>query len=259
MCALDESHAAEPESFGSHTLASSSHMGFPTSAVVSALATFVASTLVAWPAVKPWIERLVDRRLDFEFARKLATHKQELDVLTENARYDFQKKLANVSLHTTRRHSAYSDAYREARIAHGLIVSLRGTRTVPTFEDYNTNDVTAYLARLEAPKGFTDEICTQWGPDRTGAVERHQPYVRKLEEQSAENAFINARNTVFTNELYFSDAVVERCNAFVEAGATALAEGKVGSTATEWPRVNAAFTSALDDLHEAMRSELAEN
>lgn len=234
-------------------------MAFPTSAVVSTLLTFVASTAVAWPVVKPWIERLVDRRLDFEFARKLATHKQELDVLTENARYAFQKKLANVSLHTTRRHAAYSDAYREARIAHGLIVSLRGTKTVPTFEDYNTNDVTAYLARLDAPKGFTDEICGQWDLDRAGAVSRLKPYVRMLEEQTAENAFITARNTVFTNELSFSDAVVERCNAFVDAGVAALADVKVGSTASEWPRVKAAFTKALEDLHEAMRSELADN
>jgi hypothetical protein len=222
-----------------------------------AAGTVAVSAAVAWPFVKPWIEKLVDRRLDYAFASRLESHKHELGLVAEAAKYDFQKKLANVSLLVTRRHRAYTRAYRAIRAAHGLIVNQRGIRKSPTFEEYNTADVEAYLRGRKAPEGFIDEITDLWDSDRTAATARLVPYARMLELQAAENAFIRAKNELYLNELYFSDPVVEACSRFVDVGSEALAELEYPSpTSAEWRRLRDELTASLEQIHTAMRAEL---
>ena len=232
-------------------------MPFPTETVASAVVTSTAVIAVAWPVIKPWVKRLVDARLDFEFAKKLESHKQALNVVTESAKYEFQKKLTNVSVHTAKRHEAYTESYRAARVAHGLILNQRGWQSRPTFEDYNAEDVVAYLRSLDAPSGFIEDIQVEWQDDRQSAIKSLKPYIRMLEMQAAENAFIASKNTIFTHELYFSEPVIAKASAFIDAGAAALADLKVDARASEWPKVREALTKALGGLHEAMRLELS--
>jgi hypothetical protein len=202
--------------------------------------------------------KLVDKRLDFEFAARLETHRNDLGLITESARYDYQKKLANVSLHTTHRHDAYAKAYRAIRMAHGLIVNQRGLRKAPTFEEYNRADVEAYLQLREAPKGFIEEIIGLWSTDRGLAKAKLVPYARMLELQGAERAFGKAKNLLYLNELYFSDSVVEACSEFVDIGSAALAELEYPSeTSREWHELRGRLNKALERVHTVMRSDLA--
>ncbi|MGQ0563236.1 MAG: hypothetical protein ACT443_15355 [Gemmatimonadota bacterium] len=182
-------------------------MDFPIIPVGSAAATAAILLTIAWPIVRPWVEKLVDRRFDYEFASRLETHKRDLELTTEAAKYDFQKKLTNVSLHTARRHDAYAKAFRAARLAHGLMVNQRGLRKSPTFEEYNEADVEAYLRLREAPQGFIDEIKHLWSRDRKSAKEKLVPYAKMLEFQGAERGFDKAKNQLYLNELYLSAAL----------------------------------------------------
>ena len=226
--------------------------------IISATSAAGVLAAVFWPILRPWIERTIDKRIDFEFAAKLENHKQDLEVLTESAKYDFQKKLTNVGLHTSRRPEAYNEAYRAARVAHGLLLNQRGLRQVPTFEEYNADDVMAYLEGRKAPKGFIEEMRRNWETDRPAAVRTLGPYARMLDLQAAENAFTEAKNSAYINELYFSDPVVERCSSFIDAGVAILAELKYPSRdAEKWEKQVQAFDDALESLHDAMREELA--
>ena len=230
----------------------------PWTAIGAAAATATTILAIAWPILGPWIEKLVDRRLDYVSASRLETHKQKLDVLTEQARYDFQKKLANVGLHVARRHRSYAEAYRACRVAHGLIANQRGLRKYPTFEEYNRDDVVAYLTARDAPKGFIQEILAMWETDRQTAKSRLGPYARMLELQGAENAFIKAKNELYLNELYFSETVIKACNEFVDAGSAALAELEYpSSTPAPWNDVRSGLDVALEAMHTAMRAELS--
>lgn len=225
--------------------------------IVTTVSTIGVITAAAWPIIKPWLERTVDKRIDYEFSTKLENHKQGLEVLTESAKYDFQKKLANVSLHTRRQHEAYTEAYRAARIAHGLLLNQRGLRQVPTFEEYNADDAEAYLQGRDAPKGFIQEIRNLWDHNREAAVRKLGPYARMLDLQTAENALIEAKNQTFVNELYFSDEVVKHANEFIEAANAVLIELKYPSDYAKWQQLTKSFNNSLEQLHDAMRKELA--
>lgn len=228
------------------------------STIVVAAATVGVIATAAWPVIRPWLERLVNKRLDLQFAKRLEDHKHDLEVLTESARYGFQKRLANVTLQISRRHDAYVEVYRASRIAHGLLINQRGLRQVPTFEEYNADDAEAYLQVRGAPKGFIDEVRRMWASERDAAIKRMEPYARMLDLQGAENAFTDAKNKTFANELYFSVAVVECCNQFIDAGSAVLLDLKYPTRDhAKWDGLSQAFTEKLEALHDAMHAELA--
>lgn len=224
------------------------------------IGTIVVGTIttggVAWLlALKPLLESFITKRINFGFDARLEIHKHELSLLSEHAKHDLAKRLTNANLYTTRRHSAYIEVYKEFRIAHGTIVSLRGFRTVSTFEDYNSVDLRAFFDSLEAPSGYTEELLKHFERDRAGAIESMKPYIRMLEQQMAERMLSTAKNTVYLNELFFSDEAVATINRFIEAGELTLID--LQHPGGEWPILHQSFTQALEAVHTLLRAELA--
>jgi len=224
--------------------------------VLTTVTTAGVGAAVLWPLLKPTLSRYVARRVDFGFDARLDVHRQKLDVITETAKFELQKRLTGANLYTQRRHDAYPLVYQKMRVAHGLILNQRGSSTAPTFEEYDENDIRAYLSEYGAPSGFIADVLARWRDDKPEAVKMVEPYVRMLKRQDAERRFMDAKNELYLSELYFSDEVVDACNKFIDAGAEALAELEF-PTPRAWPKIKKQLNEALEGVHTVMRKELA--
>lgn len=205
-----------------------------------------------------YVERRVPRAVDHRFDEKLAHHRHELELITEQARYEYQRRLTSDNLYTSKRHDVAASVYAALRIAHGYVAGLWGIREEFTFEEFNEEDIRGYLTSRQVLRGKQDEILINWGTDRNAALTLLRPYVRMLDVQDADNKFREAKNLVYLNELYLSEAVIPAIDSLVEIMATWLANKRYPSGAARgWRPDREALNAALNRVHEQFRSELA--
>lgn len=57
------------------------------------------------------IKYLIQKKIDSYFNKKLETYKQELAVITENAKYDISKKLFDFEAYASKKHAVYPELY----------------------------------------------------------------------------------------------------------------------------------------------------
>lgn len=60
------------------------------------------------------IRYLIQKKIDSYFNKKLETHKQELAIITEHAKYDISKKLYDFEAYASKKHEIYPELYRRA-------------------------------------------------------------------------------------------------------------------------------------------------
>lgn len=60
------------------------------------------------------IKYLIQKKIDSYFTKKIETYKQELAIITENAKYDMSKKLFDFEAYASKKHEVYPELYRAA-------------------------------------------------------------------------------------------------------------------------------------------------
>ena len=208
-------------------------------------------------AARIYADRRISRGVDHRFDERLETHKQALQVETERARFDFQKQMADVTLYATKRHGAAGDIYAAVREAHGRVAGLFGLARTLTFEEFNEQDIAAYMTSREVPKGQQVEILTFWLGDRALALKLLRPYLRMLDVQDAERLFDQARNITYQNELYLSDLVIAALSQLFNQMADWLSHAVVPVEPGEkWGPDRAKLDERLELIHDLLRAEL---
>lgn len=213
--------------------------------------------VVALGGARIALTRQIQRGVDHRFDERLETHKQKLMLLTERAKTDYQRELADFTLYAQRRHSAAETVYAAVRVAHGHISNLFGLSRSLTFEEFNTEDITTYMTGHDIPRGKQDEILRLWTADREAAKRILLPYLRVMTVQEAERKFIEAKNKTFLNELYLSDDVIGALTRLFSIMTDwvwhADHERQLGD---RWRPDHEALNAALDAVHTLLRAHL---
>jgi len=204
---------------------------------------------------KLYLERRVNAGVDARFAERLEAHKQGLNLLTEQAKFDLQRRLADFSLFATRKHDAAAKVWEASRVAHGYVTSLFGVSHDYTFEEFNLEDMRAHLEAKGVPKGKQKEVLAQWPKNRSEAVKELRPYLRMLRVQEADRKFQEAKNVTYVNELYFPDEVISAFNGIIAEMAEWLshAEFSAGAGEERWRPDRKRLDASLDQLHLVLR------
>lgn len=66
------------------------------------------------------IRYLIQKKIDSYFNKKIELYKQELNVITENTKYDLSKKLFDFEAYATQKHTIYPQIYK--KIQHALLM-----------------------------------------------------------------------------------------------------------------------------------------
>lgn len=153
--------------------------------------------------IPQWVSKVIDN----EFNKKLETHKYELNKLTEEAKFDYQRMLSGFNLYAPKRHDAYARLHSSAMKAKNYIFGLRGARTEPAFTDYDENDIQEYLKEvLILPNGKVNEVVNLWKRgDQVMAKKEIRRYLKIKAYRDATNCFIDAYQCFFDSSLYLSD------------------------------------------------------
>lgn len=204
-------------------------------------------------AGKIYVARQINGGVDARFAKKLEDHKQALGILTEQAKFDLQRRLADFNLFATRKHEAAAKVWEAARIAHGYVTGLYGMQSEHTFEEFNRDDMTAHLSELGVPKGKQHDVLHDWPANRDSKVTALRPYLRMLRLQEAERKLREAQNVAYLNELYFPDEVIHALSAFYKELDTWLINRKYPVHDGSWTPDFKRSATDLEKLHTVLR------
>ena len=150
-----------------------------------------------------------------QFAKKLESHRAELEMAADRARFDLQHRLAGGGLYLQSQHEAATAIYQAVRIAHGAVGSLFGAQHGYNFDDCNEEDLRDILEQFEVLKGKQDDLIEAWKGNKKKGQEAISDHLRELKLPTADNKLGAKRNQMYLNEIYFSDQAIQAFDAFV--------------------------------------------
>ena len=211
-----------------------------------------------------WCSRMVIKKflygfVDERFDKRLEDHKHSLGLITEQARYEYQRDLENFNLYAARRHTAVESVYAKARVGHGAVAGLFGSGEKLTFEELNRNEMDEHLVSLRVPQGTRVEILKDWDSNREAAHGVLWRYLDLRGIQEAEGKYHEAQNEVFLNELYLTDEARRAFEELFKMLHDWLYVRKNPGNGLRCKYQRGELNEALDDVREILRTELTES
>jgi hypothetical protein len=168
--------------------------------------------------IRQSILHLVEKRVDLQFGKQLASHKSELEHVLESHKSDLQRRLAAEGLYMQRQHEGAARAYRAIRKAHGAVADLFGIhRPVTLRQDLNLADLQSVLDSYEIYGGKQEQILAAWRDSPAKGNKLFSDHMFNMRLPRAQRALTTARNLMYLNELYFSDATILAFEEFNDA------------------------------------------
>lgn len=220
---------------------------------------YITSVSIISGLVLYLIRALIKDKINNYFGKKMENHKHNLQLITEQAKFDYQRKIQDFGLYTTKRHEAYAEVYKLVLIAYGKVTDLRGLRRVLSFEDYDSEDIKKYLEEKKIPTRKITEIVGKWDVDREIAVKEIRGYEKLRFFQEARNDYAEARNYLYLNELYMADEIVKDVGNVLERLGKLLInyEYPDAGTRTENQSLIKEIDGGLVTVKDSMRKELS--
>lgn len=156
------------------------------------------------------LDRWVTRAVGHQFDERLEDHRHALQITAEQARYEFQRDLADYNRLAARRFEAAEQTYSAARVAHGAVAGLFGVRQLPSFEGCNEHDVTQFLEDNQVPQGTISRIIETLRADWDKGVDEAHKELRRVDVHRAGAKLQEARNELYLRELYVSEKAAEK-------------------------------------------------
>lgn len=155
------------------------------------------------PIYKNYVAKIIENK----FSKQLELHKHNLNLLTENIKFDIQRKTYDFNLYTSKRHEIYKDLYKNILIAHGRVVSLMGVRNVVDIKQLNLEGLLEYSKQLDFPNSISNELTEKWGLDEDICKRYFQSILRNKEFSDAEYSINNLNNLHLESKLFLSERV----------------------------------------------------
>ncbi len=163
-----------------------------------------SAAIALWQLV---LSKIFSSGVDSYFAKKLESHKHQLDQITERNRFDYDRWATDFGLYTSKKHEVYSELYRLILIADGSLEGLVGLRELPSFEEYTRNDMEQYLKGYHVVEGYILELLKDWSINRRDCIAKIREYLYMLDFQKADKDRQDAKNFFLVNILYLSNVM----------------------------------------------------
>ncbi|MFY1829121.1 hypothetical protein ACN47A_24595 [Myxococcus fulvus] len=138
---------------------------------------------------------------------QVESFKAELAMKNEDARHELQKQMLLNQLVRPKTQDAYASLMRKVRRAHGSVSHLIVT-TVPTYEEFNADDIKAELKRLKARSSTQQEVLNSFQEDKRKGISEMQKFLRRRSIFEARRRLDLFKNYILLNELFMAEKVV---------------------------------------------------
>ena len=162
-------------------------------------------------AGRTWIVSRVEGAVKTGFEKQLESHKNELLLIAEATRFDYQRRFQDFALFVAKKHDANARLYRSLLEAEGRVSDLlpQSFQYSPTFDDFDETDLENFLKEQEYPSAKRKEIVDLFRTSKSRAVEAFLEYRDTVKRFKAQKARDRATRYYLFNALYLSKDVTE--------------------------------------------------
>ncbi|ANC77191.1 hypothetical protein ABE65_010405 [Fictibacillus phosphorivorans] len=167
---------------------------------------YIASVSVLSGVLLFSIRALIKSKINSYFSTALENHKHDLSLIAEHTRFDYQRKIHDFGLYSSKRHEYYPELYGLILRMHRNIRSFYFHSTVPTGLLLSKNVFTDYLSKFKISAERIDLILHLWekGPDSLEEIKKQIKDAKLLEIFEEVNI---ANDYCFNYDLFFSERV----------------------------------------------------
>lgn len=197
--------------------------------------------------------------IDNYFNKKMAKYKNELESISEKEKFDFERKIHDFSLYSNQKHKIYPEIYKKMLYSKSLVFRLTGFTTLLTFEEYDENDLTAYMQSRKYPQGQISTILDRWRVDKISAISILRSYDRMISFQEANHEVQSARGSLFENELYLAEECSEKIYEYLNKIDTLLLNTELpdNESIKQKPKLRKEIATLEEEIRKIMRVELS--
>ena len=110
------------------------------------------------------------KQYEQRFSISFEVYKGELQKLAEQQRYMNQRRLTDFNLYTTKKHERSIELHEKLFNARNKVLWRNNPlRQLPTFSDYNREDMIDFLEKYNITKGRKEELLNRWEENQRDA------------------------------------------------------------------------------------------
>jgi len=175
--------------------------------------TIIAVAVLTVPTCYLVVKFLFRKEVDLYFQKRLEEFRTDLKLLTQQAEFDYSRKVAAFNIFFEKKHDNYFKFYDLATNAIGLVYSLYGFRRETPIDMMRIPDI----ERTLKDRGCSETLVA----DYMGRIERlglHavsddlKKLIRSIEFDKAERACVEAKNHLIISRLYFEPSLFGVCS-----------------------------------------------
>ena len=160
---------------------------------------------------------LIKKSIDHGLSKNLEKYKQDLKDISENKKFDYQRKLTDFNLYTTKKHENYIALYDALSNANSSIIYLTSPlRERDSYDWCNREDIINHLKTLNLPQGKTDEILKAWDNDKESAKNVIRRCVTLKEELDTDNSVFALKKAYLDAQLYLSPELLKSIDLLIK-------------------------------------------
>lgn len=142
------------------------------------------------------------------FLKDLEKYKYDLNSLTEDMKFSYQKKLADFNFFIKKKHEVYPELFAKVMQATDLAKGIHGR--IEIFNDFigagaNEEDILEYMTLHQFPKGKKESIQQLWKSDKVAAQKEMHSLVKVFAHQKIRDQWIEADEYYRKSIIYLSD------------------------------------------------------
>lgn len=177
------------------------------------ITSFGISGLTIWAG----FQFILGKGADLHFSKQLEKYKRDLQDISEATKFEYQRKLSDFNLYTTKKHEHYIKLYEQILNAYGYVSHLASALKMrPSYSWYNEEDIRDHLKKLLLPKGRIDELVTAWNDNKNQAEREIYKCITLKEEFDAENAINEMKNLYWKSQLYMSETLSSEIKTLID-------------------------------------------
>lgn len=143
-----------------------------------------------------------------ELLHDMKVHEQQLQVMTEEAKYRFNCLSQDYNMYSKERYTVYVSIRKKLLDAVSYTLGLRGLVQIPDFSGFSKQEVEEWLDDHKFSQQHKDGVLKIWDDYPKDAVKRLHELHKLYNEHTASNAYADVHNLILDSELFVSDELM---------------------------------------------------
>lgn len=203
----------------------------------------------------------IKAKLKKEVEADLSRLRHDLDIKKEIIKNDLQRDAYKTQLMVSNVHQIYPELTSQLEMAFGAVGALQGVKFSTNYNEFNEEDLKAFMEAKKFPKGKQDEILAHYRADKKTGIKALGDFMRDVDIEEARQKCVEVNNYRILKSIYCGDDVLrafDECYTALWGAWVDLDIGRMDPTL--WKRGTEAIRkdvpARMDAFRKVVRAEL---